>query len=90
MARRWTWIEKGPYGSADASVMSKLFKNQVTDRIDSLSRETLQNSWDAADDTENFKMVFRFEEYTGDKKRLVADALGLQELREYESTSCPM
>jgi len=90
VARRWTWIEKGPYGSADASVMSKLFKNQVTDRIDSLSRETLQNSWDAADDPEIFKMVFRFEEYTGEKKRIVAEAIGLQELREYEATSCPM
>ena len=97
MSSRWTWIEKPPYGSADASVMSKLFKNQVTDRTDSLSRETLQNSWDAAEVSDaaedprgRFKMVFRFEEYTGEKKRLISEALGLQELREYERQSCPM
>ena len=91
VGKRWAWIEKPLYGSADASVMSKLFKNQVTDRTDSLSRETLQNSWDAAEDRKDrFKMVFRFEEYIGEKKRLISEALGLQELREYERQSCPM
>lgn len=90
MSGKWLWIEKPADGGMDASAMSKLFRNQETSGVDSLARETLQNSWDAADSKTDFRMVFRFEEYIGANKKLVSDALNLGELNEYEKTVRPM
>jgi hypothetical protein len=90
LSRIWQWIEKPELGGMDASAMSKLFRNQETAGVDSLARETLQNSWDAAITKEDFRMVFRFEEYSGADKELVVRALGLGELDEYERKVRPM
>ncbi len=90
MPNQWEWVEKPPLGGMDASAMSKLFRNQETSGVDSLSRETLQNSWDAAESPEGFRMVFRFEEFSGPNKKLVADALKLRSLDEYEQNVRPM
>ena len=90
MSRKWEWVEKPPLGGMDASAMSKLFRNQDTSGVDSLARETLQNSWDAAESEEGFRMVFRFEEYSGANKKLIVDALNLGALDEYERNVRPM
>jgi hypothetical protein len=90
MPNKWEWVEKPPLGGMDASAMSKLFRNQETSGVDSLSRETLQNSWDAAESKEGFRMVFRFEEFSGPDKKLVVDALNLRALDEYERNVRPM
>lgn len=93
---RWDWIEQNVRGGLDASALGKLFKN----RADSMStaallvREGIQNSFDASRPYRTsgvpFRMRFRFAEYSGARKKEIASAFGLDELKSrLDSTNWP-
>ena len=88
---RWHWIREYAKGGADASAMAKVFRNEKTPAPKLLAREAIQNSWDAiAGPANEFKMVFRFESYTGEEKEKVAAAFDLSGLSKYESETLSM
>lgn len=87
----WSWFEASEDGGVDGGAMAKLFRNNVGTLSDValLARESVQNSWDAAqrmrkDDGDDvpFSVVFRFERLFGPEREAMIRDLDLHGLAE--------
>ena len=97
----WTWERVDPSFSGSAGDLAKIFRHEPirypgvlasgapSGDASIISREVIQNSWDAAralrnslanNDAPDFEIEFRFNRRTGDERDAVAEELGLSEL----------
>lgn len=84
----WHWPAIGLGFTADGSVMRKLFAGSKLSDAGLLARESIQNSTDAARESElvnpgvPFRVEFRFVELTGDAKHRVVEAMRFGQLAQ--------
>ena len=85
MTRSWCWLEPSESGSLGGGTYSKLFRNQGYSAADLLTREALQNSWDASfylqgNDEVFFEFRLEFNEIKGSKFDAFVETAQLKEL----------
>jgi hypothetical protein len=82
----WQWDELSPMGGVNAAAMAGIFGGHQLTTEELLVRESVQNSWDAAQENQrlkpkvDFSVIFRFASFSGNAKKHFLDAYRMSDL----------
>lgn len=94
MAGNWHWIHSPEYGGAAGNAAAKLFRGHNSSAAELLSREVIQNSWDAAQALvdrpgHEFRVRFKFRNLGPEETAQLRSTLSAKTLEEHLSNSEP-